>query len=118
MRDIASVDQESRPRRRRGNFVQRVLQCRGNVGIGGLVEPEMAVADRRELGTPAAAVQTTAVPAQVMHFRKPRRCISPGPMTESMLMDELLLIRFGALASAPGSTGSASGLVPLLPGIR
>ena len=29
---------------------------------------------RRERGTPPATVQTMAVPAQVMHFRKPRRC--------------------------------------------
>ena len=43
---------------------------------------------RRERGTPPATVQTIAVPAQVMHFRKPRRC-----KFGSMLMDELLLIR-------------------------
>src|SRR5271166_3477468 len=43
---------------------------------------------RRERGTPPATVQTMAVPAQVMHLRKPRRC-----KFGSMLMDGLLLVR-------------------------
>ena len=46
------------------------------------VKPSLVAASalpiRRERGTPPATVQTMAVPAQVMHFRKPRRCMSPG----------------------------------------
>ena len=61
---------------------------------------------RRERGTPPATVQTMAVPAQVMHFRKPRRC-----RFGSMLIDDLLLLRL------PCSTGRP-GLFPGLSGIR
>src|SRR6185436_10197174 len=38
-----------------------------------------------------ATDQTIAVPAQVMHFRKPRRSISPGPVVVSSLIEELPL---------------------------
>jgi hypothetical protein len=58
------------------------------------------------------------VPAQVMHLRKPRRCISPGSMMESLLMAELLLIRVRPPVPIAGSTGFAAGLFPPLPGIR
>src|SRR5271165_5990391 len=68
---------------------------------------------RRERGTPPATVQTMAVPAQVMHFRKPRRC-----KFGSMLMDGLLLVGVRPPAPTVGSTNAARGLFPPRSGIR
>ena len=42
---------------------------------------------RRDRGTPPATVQIMAVPAHVMHFRKPRRCRSPDPVMELPFID-------------------------------
>ena len=74
----------------------RRLERAGHVGVGVLVEADMAVADldegeagsgsaacassiRSERGTPPATVQTTPVPTQAMHFEQaaPVRWSSP-----------------------------------------
>src|SRR5271165_5018868 len=68
---------------------------------------------RRERGTPPATVQTMAVPAQVMHLRKPRRC-----KFGSMLMDGLLLARGRPPAPAARFTDATGGLFPPRSGIR
>ncbi len=90
MGDVAGVDQEGRLVCHPGDLAQRFLEGAGDVGVHRLVEAQMAVADLGEgeaglgrLGLPApmtcdrgmppATVQTMALPAQVMHFRKPRR---------------------------------------------
>src|SRR4029077_7475036 len=66
----------------------------------------------RERGTPPATVQTKAVPAQVMHFRKPRRSIFG-----STLIYRLPLVRGPLSGSAVDSTGIRGRLFPELLGI-
>jgi hypothetical protein len=85
MGDVAGVDHEGRLHRHRLDLVDRLLERAERVRIGRLVEADMAVADLQEgqagglasrlrladrpseRGTPPEMVQSTPVPAQVMH---------------------------------------------------
>ena len=94
MADVAGVNHERRLYRHRLDPVDRLLQRAARVRIGRLVEADMAVADLQEgeagglgrqrgfdqpseRGTPPEMVQSTPVPAQVMHSSTLRR-LTPG----------------------------------------
>ena len=96
MRDVAGMNDERWLHRQGLDFVDRFLERAEGVGIGRLVETDMAVADLQERqptgsaavaspimpmerGMPPAIVHRTPVPAQVMHSRILRR-LTPLPV--------------------------------------
>ena len=126
MRDVAGVDHERRLRRQRLDAADGLLQRALGVGIGGLVEAHVAVADLQEgealalprpsPGRPGRAsaarrpttVQSRPVPAQVMHSRTLRRVV-PSPLQSS----SEVMIRLPCSMSATGTgSGIAGDLFP------
>ena len=88
--EIAGVNDEVGLLRERVDLGDGGFESGGDIGVGGLVEAHVGVADLDEMEfaacgfhlfwpkawevrTPPAAVQMTPVPAQAMHSRKPRR---------------------------------------------
>jgi hypothetical protein len=96
------MDKEGRLRRHRLDLVDRFRQRCGRVGVGRQMKADMAVADLHKSqlafgrlgrsgvadqpsvrGTPPLMLQTTPVPAQAMHFNRPRRFIFTAPNRSS-----------------------------------
>ncbi len=90
MADVAGVDHEGRLDRHRLDLADRLFKRAERIRVGRLVEADMAVADLQEgqagrlgacaeptspseRGTPPEMVQSTPVPAQVMHSSTRRR---------------------------------------------
>jgi hypothetical protein len=92
--DVAGMDKEGRLRRHRLDLVDPSVSVAVGSGVGRQMKADMVVADLHKSqlafgrlgrsgvadqpsvrGTPPLMLQTTPVPAQAMHFNRPRRFI-------------------------------------------